>query len=164
MSLIVTIRVQTVESCPGSPVHNSHKRLWEGIAGFGFRTLREQAIHSFNCEGFWVHTLQGYGASIELPTMRRRRERYRPAAGSQPADPRLFVELDRSTAQHRYGTSFSRWRRRCPHSCVRPPLCVDPRLSSQRPDCCHVSSAGLSRARHRSEPVRMRHGGKRGSG
>jgi uncharacterized damage-inducible protein DinB len=29
------------------------------ISGFGFRTLREQAIHIFNCEGFWLHTLQG---------------------------------------------------------------------------------------------------------
>jgi uncharacterized damage-inducible protein DinB len=29
------------------------------VSGFGFRTLREQAMHIFNCEGFWVHTLQG---------------------------------------------------------------------------------------------------------
>jgi uncharacterized damage-inducible protein DinB len=29
------------------------------LSGFGFRTLREQAIHIFNCEGFWIHTLQG---------------------------------------------------------------------------------------------------------
>jgi len=29
------------------------------LSGFGFPTLREQAIHIFNCEGFWVHTLQG---------------------------------------------------------------------------------------------------------
>ena len=29
------------------------------ISGFGFRTLREQTIHIFNCEGFWVHTLRG---------------------------------------------------------------------------------------------------------
>ena len=28
------------------------------LSGFGFRTLREQAIHIFNCEGFWVHTLR----------------------------------------------------------------------------------------------------------
>jgi uncharacterized damage-inducible protein DinB len=28
------------------------------VPGFGFPTLREQAIHIFNCEGFWVHTLQ----------------------------------------------------------------------------------------------------------
>lgn len=31
----------------------------EEVPGFGFRTLREQAIHIFNCEGFWIHTLQG---------------------------------------------------------------------------------------------------------
>jgi len=29
------------------------------LPGFGFRTLREQAIHIFNCEGFWIHSLQG---------------------------------------------------------------------------------------------------------
>jgi uncharacterized damage-inducible protein DinB len=29
------------------------------VSGFGFRTLREQTIHIFNCEGFWLHTLQG---------------------------------------------------------------------------------------------------------
>ena len=29
------------------------------LPDFGFRTLREQAIHIFNCEGFWIHTLQG---------------------------------------------------------------------------------------------------------
>lgn len=27
--------------------------------GFGFPTLREQVIHIFNCEGFWIHTIQG---------------------------------------------------------------------------------------------------------
>src|ERR1700676_1381633 len=29
------------------------------LPGFGFPTLRAQAIHVFNCEGFWIHTLQG---------------------------------------------------------------------------------------------------------
>jgi uncharacterized damage-inducible protein DinB len=29
------------------------------LSGFGFPTLREQTIHTFNCEGFWVHTLRG---------------------------------------------------------------------------------------------------------
>ena len=29
------------------------------VSGFGFPTLRDQAIHLCNCEGFWVHTLQG---------------------------------------------------------------------------------------------------------
>jgi uncharacterized damage-inducible protein DinB len=28
------------------------------LSGFGFPTLREQAIHIFNCEGFWIHTLR----------------------------------------------------------------------------------------------------------
>jgi uncharacterized damage-inducible protein DinB len=29
------------------------------VSGFGFATLRDQAVHIFNCEGFWVSTLQG---------------------------------------------------------------------------------------------------------
>jgi uncharacterized damage-inducible protein DinB len=29
------------------------------LPNFGFRTLREQAIHIFNCERFWIQTLQG---------------------------------------------------------------------------------------------------------
>ena len=29
------------------------------VPGFGFGTLREQTIHIFNCEGFWVHVLEG---------------------------------------------------------------------------------------------------------
>jgi uncharacterized damage-inducible protein DinB len=29
------------------------------LPSFGFPTLREQAIHIFNCEGFWIHTLGG---------------------------------------------------------------------------------------------------------
>ncbi len=29
------------------------------VPGFGFRTLRDQAIHIFNCEGLWIHSLQG---------------------------------------------------------------------------------------------------------
>lgn len=29
------------------------------VPGFGFGTLREQVIHIFNCEGLWIHLLQG---------------------------------------------------------------------------------------------------------
>lgn len=29
------------------------------VPGFGFPTLREQVIHIFNCEGLWIHALQG---------------------------------------------------------------------------------------------------------
>jgi uncharacterized damage-inducible protein DinB len=29
------------------------------LPGFGFNTLRKQVIHIFNCEGFWISTLQG---------------------------------------------------------------------------------------------------------
>ena len=29
------------------------------LPAFGFSTLRAQVIHILNCEGFWIHTLQG---------------------------------------------------------------------------------------------------------
>jgi uncharacterized damage-inducible protein DinB len=29
------------------------------LPGFGFGTVREQLIHLLNCEGFWIHLLQG---------------------------------------------------------------------------------------------------------
>jgi uncharacterized damage-inducible protein DinB len=29
------------------------------LPSFAFSTLQKQVIHIFNCEGFWVHTLQG---------------------------------------------------------------------------------------------------------
>ena len=29
------------------------------IPGFGAPSIRHQVIHAFNCEGFWVHLLQG---------------------------------------------------------------------------------------------------------
>ncbi len=29
------------------------------LPSFGFPTLQTQVIHIFNCEGFWIHTLQG---------------------------------------------------------------------------------------------------------
>jgi uncharacterized damage-inducible protein DinB len=28
------------------------------VPGFGFPTVHAQVIHIFNCEGFWIHTLQ----------------------------------------------------------------------------------------------------------
>lgn len=37
------------------------------IVGFGFPTLRAQVIHIFNCERFWVHTLQGLPYTEEGP-------------------------------------------------------------------------------------------------
>jgi uncharacterized damage-inducible protein DinB len=37
------------------------------LSGFGFPTLREQAIHIFNCEGFWIHTLQGLRYADRTP-------------------------------------------------------------------------------------------------
>ena len=29
------------------------------LQGFGAPTVRQQVLHIFNCEGFWIHTLQG---------------------------------------------------------------------------------------------------------
>ena len=29
------------------------------LPAFGFPTIRQQVIHIFNCEGFWIHVLQG---------------------------------------------------------------------------------------------------------
>lgn len=48
------------------------------VAGFGFGTVREQVIHIFNCEGFWIHLLQG------MPYVDRRPEE-RPAAADARA-------------------------------------------------------------------------------
>ena len=124
------------------------------LSGFGFRTLREQAIHIFNCEGFWVHTLRG--ATVRRPDSRGmpgRRRCKTSAEGSQPVDPCLSVELDRSTAQCRCGASFLRWGCRRPHSGARPSSCLDACVSSQRPNRCHVPCVGSPCSRHRSEPV-----------
>jgi uncharacterized damage-inducible protein DinB len=37
------------------------------VAGFGFPTLRDQVIHIFNCEGAWVHRLQGVAYTDQSP-------------------------------------------------------------------------------------------------
>jgi uncharacterized damage-inducible protein DinB len=37
------------------------------LSGFGFPTLRAQILHIFNCEGFWIHTLQGARFEDESP-------------------------------------------------------------------------------------------------
>jgi uncharacterized damage-inducible protein DinB len=29
------------------------------LSGFGSPTIRQQVVHVFNCEGFWIHVLQG---------------------------------------------------------------------------------------------------------
>lgn len=36
--------------------------------GFGFPTLRLQVIHIFNCEGFWIHALQGLQFKDRIPS------------------------------------------------------------------------------------------------
>ena len=51
------------------------------LPSFGFPTLREQMIHIFNCEGFWIHTLQG------LPYVDRK-----PAECPAVADARLLQQ------------------------------------------------------------------------
>ena len=37
------------------------------ISGFGFPTLQAQVMHIFNCEGFWIHMLQGIPFKDEEP-------------------------------------------------------------------------------------------------
>ena len=43
------------------------------LAGFGAASVRNQVIHAFNCEGFWVQLLQGLAyedrAPAECPTV-----------------------------------------------------------------------------------------------
>lgn len=45
----------------------------QDVPGFGFRSLREQVIHIFNCEGVWINRLQGLEYADrkpnELPTV-----------------------------------------------------------------------------------------------
>lgn len=60
------------------------------VPGFGFGTLREQAIHIFNCEGFWVQVLRG------LPYVDRR-----PEACVAVADVRV-LQQDVSGQTHAY--------------------------------------------------------------
>ena len=63
------------------------------VPGFGFPTLREQMIHIFNCEGFWVHTLRG------LPYTDRTA-----AACVTVADARMFqVDVSRETMEYLSG-------------------------------------------------------------
>jgi uncharacterized damage-inducible protein DinB len=54
------------------------------VPGFGFPTLREQVIHIFNCEGFWVHALQRQ--ALQGRTYRDRNSADRPSV----ADARLL--------------------------------------------------------------------------
>lgn len=37
------------------PAHDYMKE----VPGFGFPTVRQQVVHIFNCEGAWIHLLQG---------------------------------------------------------------------------------------------------------
>lgn len=40
-------------------VHDLCRDYLKEVPGFGFPTLRHQVIHIFNCEGFWIHAIQG---------------------------------------------------------------------------------------------------------
>ena len=40
------------------------------LPNFGFPTLRNQVIHIFNCEGFWIHILQGLPFADRNPAER----------------------------------------------------------------------------------------------
>lgn len=37
------------------------------LPGFGFSNLRAQVVHVFNCESFWIHTLQSSPFTDRLP-------------------------------------------------------------------------------------------------
>ncbi len=37
------------------------------VPAFGFPTLHQQVVHIFNCEGFWIHTLQGLSFETGIP-------------------------------------------------------------------------------------------------
>jgi uncharacterized damage-inducible protein DinB len=65
------------------------------LSGFGFGTLREQTIHIFNCEGAWIHILQG------LPYVDRT-----PQDCPQVADVRL-LQKEVSQATHAYLSSLT---------------------------------------------------------
>lgn len=59
----------------------------KALPAFGLPTLQEQVIHIFNCESFWIHTLQG------LPHVDRN-----PAECPAVVDARLFQqEVSRQT-------------------------------------------------------------------
>jgi uncharacterized damage-inducible protein DinB len=119
------------------------------LPAFGFPTLQEQVIHIFNCESFWIQTLQG------LPHVDRN-----PAECATVVDARLLQqevrrkthaylsELTDQEAQHRQKTSVFRWRHRRSHSCTHPSPCPDPCLPPQGPDRRYVPSAGASCTRH----------------
>jgi uncharacterized damage-inducible protein DinB len=65
------------------------------LPGFGFPTLRQQIIHIFNCEAFWIHVLQG------LPVQDRS-----PADCPGIAEARLLgQEVSRQTAAYLSGMS-----------------------------------------------------------
>jgi uncharacterized damage-inducible protein DinB len=38
------------------------------LPAFGYPTLREQVVHVLNCEGFWIHVLQGLGYVDRKPS------------------------------------------------------------------------------------------------
>jgi uncharacterized damage-inducible protein DinB len=69
------------------------------VPGFGFGSLRAQAIHIFNCEGFWLHSLQGlpfadysvekYPAVADIRLLREEVSRYTLAYLSALTDPQL---------------------------------------------------------------------------
>ena len=65
------------------------------VPGFGFGTLREQAIHIFNCEGFWIQMLRG------LPHNNRKPEACPAVADAQ------VLQQDVSRQTHVYLSSLT---------------------------------------------------------
>jgi uncharacterized damage-inducible protein DinB len=67
----------------------------KALPAFGFPTLREQVIHIFNCEGFWIRTLEG------LPYVDRK-----PAECLTVADAQVFEqEVSQRTSTYLLGAT-----------------------------------------------------------
>ncbi len=126
------------------------------LPGFGSPTIREQVVHIFNCEGFWIRVLQG------LPP----RDRTLAECPGIPEARRLQKEVGGQTMAYLSGLTEQQLNSNAelhfPDGDIAlrtpaliPPPSTDPHVPSQGPDRGHVPRPGPSRARYRSEPVRM---------
>jgi len=124
------------------------------LPAIGLPTLREQVIHIFNCEGFWIHTLQG------LLYVDRN-----PAQCPAVADARLFEqEVSRWTHAYLSGLTDQHLNSDTELNfsdgdiAIRTPALILHHALTHAfhhtgSDRCNVSSTGLSCTRHRSQPI-----------
>ena len=123
------------------------------VSGFGFPSIRAQVIHIFNCEGFWVHTLQAIPFDDEptasWPTVSDARRL------QSEVSTRTLDYLSRLSEQNLNAPTELHFpdEERGPDARTHPPPRTDSRFPSQRADRRYVPYFGLSRARHRSESV-----------